>query len=186
MAGQMLYVVDLKSLIEEMGEHWTKPKISSFDCSSINMDVLLFLHEKAFEFSKRGFASTHLVFLSDAERTLVGYFAMAVKSFVILGNLKGLTGRMKKHIPNYSQFHPEANCYVMPVPLIGQLGKNYAVENKKSIQGCELLTLACNKVKETQRVFSGRFVYVECEDKPRLVSFYQKTDSFNSVNEYLI
>lgn len=36
-----------------------------------------------------------------------------------------------------------------------------------------LLKLACDKIKIAQDVLGGRYVYLECEDKPKLKEFYE-------------
>jgi len=41
------------------------------------------------------------------------------------------------------------------------------------ISGDVLLKLACDKVKEAQDILGGRFVFLECEDKPVLEEFYK-------------
>lgn len=41
------------------------------------------------------------------------------------------------------------------------------------ITGDMLLKLACNKVKIAQEVLGGKFVFLECEDKPKLIEFYE-------------
>lgn len=33
--------------------------------------------------------------------------------------------------------------------------------------------MATDKVRETQLILGGKFVYLECEDKPQLLRFYQ-------------
>lgn len=59
------------------------------------------------------------------------------------------------------------------MPLIGQLGKNYYNGYNDLISGDILLKLACDKVKEAQDILGGRFVFLECEDKPQLKDFYE-------------
>ena len=40
------------------------------------------------------------------------------------------------------------------------------------IRGNELLQLALDKIKEIQKEAGGKFVYLECEDKEKLIEFY--------------
>ena len=54
-------IVNLKLLVEEIGEEETKTLLSNFSCP-LNEDVEEFLRIKAIEFSKQGLAQTHLVF----------------------------------------------------------------------------------------------------------------------------
>lgn len=42
------------------------------------------------------------------------------------------------------------------------------------ISGNILLKLACDKVKEAQDILGGRFVFLECEDEPKLKEFYEE------------
>ena len=42
------------------------------------------------------------------------------------------------------------------------------------ITGDELLKIACDKIWEVKRNFSGRHVYLECEDNLKLIDFYSR------------
>ena len=42
------------------------------------------------------------------------------------------------------------------------------------ITGDELLSEACNKIKRMQIDMGGKFAYLECEDKPKLIDFYSR------------
>ena len=67
----------------------------------------------------------------------------------------------------------------MSAPLIGQLGKNFANSYNTLISGDELLKLALDKVKKMQEIVGGKIVYLECEDKPRLIDFYSENGFVN-------
>ena len=75
---------------------------------------------------------------------------------------------------NHGTFRPDTKEYIVPAPLIAQLGKNYADGNNYLISGDDLLQMATNKVKEIQNEIGGRFVYLECEEKEKLLSFYRR------------
>lgn len=53
-------VVNLKLMVEELGEERTKELLSSFSCP-LNEDVENFFTQKAVEFSKRSLSQTHIV-----------------------------------------------------------------------------------------------------------------------------
>jgi len=53
------------------------------------------------------------------------------------------------------------------------LGKNFCNEYDKLITGDELLKIALDKIFEAQQIVGGKIVYVECEDTPALIDFYQ-------------
>ena len=167
-------VVNLKDLLEELGEERVKDILAEFDCV-YNEDVNYFLHEKAIEFTKRGFSTTYLVFLPfRGEPVLVGYFAIATKS-IDFYKLSGFNSRYKNKITTYATYDQRLKKHTLPIYLIGQLGKNYsAVDEVLSLfSGEQLLRLACDRVKFIQSLSSGRFVYLECEDTPALVKFYE-------------
>ena len=77
--------------------------------------------------------------------------------------------------------------------LLGQLGKNYSeiAVKAKAITGNELLSLACIELKKAYEVVGGRILYLEWENHPKIVDFYErngfrKLEDFKSVNNQLI
>ena len=66
--------------------------------------------------------------------------------------------------------------------LFGQLGKNYYNNYNNYISGDILLRLACQQVKEVQKLIGGRFVFLECEDIPKLKAFYE-SNGFKCYNK---
>ena len=84
--------INLKDLVEQIGEDATKGILSSFECP-INKDVEIFIRDKAIEFTKHGISSTHLVFWESfseffgESRELVGYYTLASKSIILLSDL---------------------------------------------------------------------------------------------------
>lgn len=165
---------NLSDLTDMLGEDDVKSILSSFSCP-MNKDVEDFIRNKAIEFSKRGFAKTHLVFwVSDdqTEKEFVGYYTVASK--VIKVEKKAVSKSVGKRLRAQGINSHDDNEYIVPAPLIGQLGKNYADGNNCLISGNELLTLAVEKVKLVQNEIGGRFVYLECEEKEKLLEFYQE------------
>ncbi len=170
--------MNLMDVIDQIGEEATKSLLSDFSCP-LNKDVEYFLKNTAIEFSKQRISSTFLVMASyKKEYVLVGYFTLANKVFVLTKNSVP-SNRWKKRLSKFCSFDPEVKRYILPVPLIGQLGKNYAKSYNKLISGDELLKLALDKVKEMQLLVGGRLVYLECEDIPRLVDFYSSNGFVN-------
>lgn len=64
--------------------------------------------------------------------------------------------------------------YTVSAPLIAQLGKNFTDGNDTLIAGSDLLQLAVNKIRKIQKEIGGRFMYLECEDNKKLLTFYKK------------
>ena len=163
-------IVNLKMLIEEAGEERTKELLSGFSCP-LNPDVEYFLRQKAIEFSKRGFSQTHLVFASfRGKPEIAGYFCLASKYIAV--DASKLSKTLRKRIKQFSFYDKRIKEYCLSAPLIAQLGKNYRDGLNSLISGDELLKLACNKVSSIQFDLGGKFVYLECEDKPKLLEFY--------------
>ena len=168
-----LYVeINLAELLKGIGEDETKHILSSFYCP-LNSDVESFLKTKAIEFSKQGIAKTQLVFWAsedEAEKELVGYYALATKSFSIRKN--DVSKSAYRRISKYGTYDDRIKECTVPSILIGQLGKNYADGNNCLISGAELLELAINRIRTIQNQTGGRYTYLECEDKPKLLDFY--------------
>jgi len=62
--------------------------------------------------------------------------------------------------------------FVIPAPLIAQLGKNFTDGLNTELSGDELLKMALEKVSAAQFILGGKIVYIECEDVPKLLKFY--------------
>lgn len=169
-------LVNLKEMIEEVGEDRVKEILSAFSCP-LNKDVEFFLHNKAIEFAKQGIAQTQLVFTSyKGEPVLVGYFTLSNKVLEIpRKNVSKTTAKKVSRFAMERDFHYSmTDNYMISAPLIGQLGKNFANEYNKLISGDVLLKLETDKVHAIQSVLGGKFVYLECEDKDSLIKFYSE------------
>lgn len=189
-------LVNLVNFLDALGEERVKGFLSDFSCP-MNPDVEYFLRAKAIEFSKRGFAQTHLVFASYRDKpVLVGYFSLASKYITVSG--EALTSKLRSRIKNFATFDSRIRCYCLSAPLIAQLGKNYSNNYNELITGDELLKMACEKVSRIQMDLGGRFAYLECEDKHKLIDFYRRNgfcefdkrkldkDETNLDGEYLV
>ena len=58
--------------------------------------------------------------------------------------------------------------------MIAQLGKNFTSNYSELITGDELLQMACDIIADIQLSIGGKIIYIECEDKPKLLSFYER------------
>lgn len=132
---------------------------------SINSDIEDFLKNSAVGFAKRKQAVTYLVY---KEKILVGYFAIAVKTFEIKESYISKT--MCKKLQRVCQLDDDNNCYRPSAILIAQLGKNFSYKNK--ITGNELLEIAMETVLDIQYMAGGVITFLECENKTSLIDFY--------------
>ncbi|WP_295164867.1 N-acetyltransferase [Selenomonas sp. F0473] len=167
-------VVNLRDLIDAGKDEEIDDIRSEFSCP-YNKDVENFIKEKAVLFSKQGIATTYLVLKQyRGEDAVVGYFSIAQKYFHIDLKKNSLSNTQRKRINKFSSYDEDLRRYIVSALLIGQLAKNYANGYDRLIEGDKLLRIACDKVMQIQRISSGRFVYLECEDKPRLLEFYER------------
>lgn len=170
MRGFQLF--NLLDILATQGREKTTTDLLNFDCN-LNIDVEDFLRNKAVTFAEQRISSVWLIFASFKDTwRLVGYFALANKILRISPSAMSQT--MRKRIAKFAIFDSNLKRYVLPAPLIGQLGKNFRDEYNKLITGDELLQIACDKIAEGQRIFGGRVVFVECEDVPALIRFYER------------
>lgn len=174
---------NLRDLLAELGEERTSEILSAFECP-LNPDVQSFLREKAILFSRHGYASTYLVFASyQGSVVLIGYYALAMKAVVIKGSL--LSSRWRGRLRRFAFYDSDLKQFTLSLPLIGQLGKNYAHHYDRLISGDDLLGIACETVREIQLMSSGKMVYLECEDVLPLTSFYERNGFFRFANRNL-
>ncbi len=158
-------------MYEAIGEEKTKEILSKFECN-INKDVEYFIKEKAIQFLKMRISTTFLVSTSYKEKeVIVGYFSLTNKTTKIKKSL--LSNSLKKRISRFAEPLSTDKYFFISLPLIGQLGKNYANNYNSLIKGDDLLKLACDKIKEAQNILGGKFAFIECEDKEKLKEFYE-------------
>ena len=75
---------------------------------------------------------------------------------------------MRKRLARFAINDELNKSYSISLPLIGQLGKNYKNTYNNLISGDILLKLACDKIREVQKILGGKFVMLECEDKEKI------------------
>lgn len=177
--------VSLHDMINELGEksETIHKLISEFSCP-LNKDVERFFKESAIEFAKQSIAPTYLIFASYKDELVqVGYYTLCTKTIQVAK--KHVSSNLRKRLKKFAAINPETGDLVVISPLIAQLGKNYCNGYNKLIPGDILLKMAIDRVREGQRIFGGKTVYVECEDKPKLLDFYQR-NGFVTFNKRLL
>lgn len=165
-------IIRIADMYEALGEEKLKKILNDFQCE-LNKDVEYFIKEKAIEFYKMDVSQTFIVTSSYKEKeVIVGYFALTNKATKIKkGSLKS---NWRKRLSRFAnQNESDEKYFSISLPLIGQLGKNYYNGYDKLISGDLLLKLACDKVREAQKILGGKLVFLECEDKPKLQEFYE-------------
>lgn len=164
-------IISLEDICNSIDKDKVKKIVSDFECD-LNKDVETFFKDKAIEFCRQGIAKTFIITSSFQNRQVIaGYFSIATKTVEVKKSL--LNNKTRKRLSRFAVNDSSNSIFEVPLPLIGQLGKNYKNGYNKLISGDVLLKIACNKVKEAQKIVGGRFAYLECEDKPKLKEFYE-------------
>jgi hypothetical protein len=165
-------IINIIDLYEELGEDQVTQFLSSFYCP-YNTDIEEFLKFKAIGFSRQGIAATYIVIVRDGgSNVIVGYFSLANK-VILVDPVTAKNSNWRRRFDRFGKFQEETNSYLLAVPLIGQLGKNFANRAGDLIMGSELISYAEEKIRATQRIIGGKMVYIECADEKALVSFYE-------------
>ena len=87
-----------------------------------------------------------------------------------------LSKTLQRKIERFSSLDTEANSYQASAFLLAQLGKNLNIDTGKRIKGDELLKCSLDVLKKVQHLIGGGIVFLECEDKPKLIDFYQQNN----------
>lgn len=172
-------IVNLSEMVENVGEDRTKSILSDFSCP-YNSDVERFIKQKAIPLIPQQISKSFLVFSPyKGEQVLVGYYTVCYKSLVVYR--EQLNRKTYNRLSKFSDDNDGKKLHI-PAPLIAQLGKNFTNGYDKLISGDELLKLACDKIAMVQKNIGGKIVYLECEEKEKLVSFY-KSNGFQYIGK---
>lgn len=87
-----------------------------------------------------------------------------------------------RRISRVGKIDKDNDTYVLSAFLIAQLGKNYCDGINNKISGEKLMGLALKKIKHVQNMIGGMVVFVEADNKEKLLDFYIKKNKFCIVN----
>jgi len=148
--------------------------LNDFNCS-IEYDIDNFLKTKALDFEKRDVSKTYLL-IDILNKKIVGYFTLSLTTFLINSKIS------KTKIYKIDGFNKNKQC--LNFYLIGQLGidDKYRKLHKSEGLGTLLLTLAIEKIKQAQKLISGRYILVDSVKNKKVIQFYQDND-FNILLE---
>lgn len=79
----------------------------------------------------------------------------------------------QKKLAMYGRLDEASNCYDVSAFLLAQFGKNYSVQNGAAISGDLLMDYVFRILFKAQRLIGGGVVFLECEEKDKLLEFYQ-------------
>lgn len=167
---QQIKQINILDMMKMYGEDSCRAILSTFMCP-LNLDVEDFIHNKAIEFARQRIAITFLVFKqSENGSAFVGYYTLANKFVSIAGTY--LSKTLQKKIAKFSQYDDSLKRFMVSMPLIAQLGRNFNPNQPLSITGSDLLSIALQRVLDVEYLIGGKTVYIECNDQPKLFDFY--------------
>lgn len=125
---------------------------------------------KAITHEKKSKSRTYLIIDTDkleqnSEICILAYFTIANKTLFI--DEKEVSRTTVKKLDGLSKNKTELPSY-----LIGQIGKNDKYSDL--ISGDEIINYAMDVINQVYELIGGRFVLIECNDHPKLISFYEK------------
>ena len=165
---------NLRKLLNEYEEIDINEMLKNFRSiknSGTKNDIEIFLHEKAIKFEKSSISSTYVVFSEDNE--ILGYFTIANRSLVISKENFGILSKtQQKKLGNSAAILKNGDLMTSSF-LLGQLGKNYSDDIENLITGRELLTFAYNLFLKIKELINVKYIWLECQNEPKLISFYQ-------------
>lgn len=171
--------INILDLIDIIGEDAVNRLLSGFSCPK-NLEIESFVKKSAIDFAKRKLSVTHLMLNETSD--LMAIFTLAHKALEIED--KNLSSSTRKKLQRYARLNETTNTYTVSAFLVAQFGKNYANGINLSVNGNSLMESAILILKAVQREVGGGIVYLECEDNPQLLSFYQHPEnSYRPFNE---
>lgn len=172
-------ISSIRDMLANNQEDMIRSYIETYSCEtekedgtkkSLNPDIERFLSSNAIQFARMKTAMTYLV-IDEEDGALLGYFSLAHKPLEIPAG--GIPRKIKDKIKSFSSLDEENDCYSVSAFLIGQFGKNYAVDNGRRISGTELMNIAIEKLRSAQNIVGGTIAYLDCEADAELIQFYE-------------
>lgn len=158
--------MQILDLLDSVGEDALNGILSDFSCPR-NSEIEDFLKKNSVDFARKKMSITHLIMNSSMQ--CVAYFTLAHKPINV--REKDLSKTAHKKMARYAKFDEALKAYTVATFLLAQLGKNYAVES--SISGNRIMDLVYDRLAVVQHEIGGGIAFLECEDKERLIRFYE-------------
>ena len=118
----------------------------------------------------------------DNAGDILSIFALTHKALYV--SCDGMTKRSKARLERYAQFDKDSCTYLGSAFLIAQFGMNDAVPRPTDWNGTRLMEKTFEVPGSVQKEIGGGIVYLECEDKPKLLDFYQnEKNGFHKFSE---
>lgn len=160
-------VINILDMIESVGEDEVKSILSDFSCKR-NPEIENFVRKNAVDFAKKKMSITYLV-VDDTE-SISAIFTLTHKAIEITN--KNLSNTMRKRIQRHSRLDESTDSFNVSAFLIAQFGKSDTKTSEENISGNALMDFTFEVLTAVQHDIGGGLVYLECEDKEKLINFY--------------
>ena len=160
-------VINILDMIESVGEDEVKSILSDFSCKR-NPEIENFVKKNAIDFAKKKMSVTYLVV--DNTESISAIFTLTHKAIEITN--KNLSNTMRKRIQRHSRLDESTDSFNVSAFLIAQFGKSDIKTSEENISGNALMDFTFEVLTAVQHDIGGGLVYLECEDKEKLINFY--------------
>jgi len=161
-------ILNIIELLDCIGREKSIELLSAFH-SDKNEEIEYFLKNKAIDFALQKISMTHLVF--NQAKDLVGYFTLASKQLEVQRGR--ISNTLLNKVKRYGRYSDDSGTLQASAYLIAQLGKNSTLQEGGAITGDALIEYAVSILKTVQRHVGGGIVFLECEEREKLLAFYE-------------
>ena len=160
---------NIHDMLEQGGRDSVSAFLKQFTCP-VNHEIETFVTDRAVEFALKKISVTYFVLNSSNE--ISGFFTLTHKpSFILIGALGSKT--LERKLERFSSGMRIDDRFLSSAFLIAQFGKNMTPLKGEMISGNELMDCAFEVLEDVQRKIGGGVVFLECENKQKLLDFYQ-------------
>lgn len=174
-----IQIMNILDVLEYDGEEKLNDRLSAFSCPA-NMEIDNFLKVNALNFARRKLSITYLIF-DEIDGQILGYFTLAHKAIEIKN--ENLSNTTRRRLSSHAKLDSDTNSFTVSAFLLAQIGKNYGVDCGKRIMGNELIGYANDIMADIQHRIGGGIIYLDCEDKQHLKSFYIEKNHYKIFGE---
>ena len=160
-------VINILDMIDSAGEDTVSAALSKFSCSK-NPEIENFVRKNAIDFAKKKMSITYLVYGDNGK--IAGIFTLTHKALELRNDV--LSNTTRKKVQRHSRLDESTNSFNVSAFLIAQFGKSDSFVADKSLSGSELMDFTFDVLSVVQHDIGGGLVYLECEDKEKLINFY--------------
>ena len=174
-------VVNILDMVDTVGEDALSAVHSEFTCK-MNLGIETFVRKNAIDFAKKKTAITYLVYGENGK--IAAIFTLTHKAVKVSSEVLSNTNRKK--LKRYAGFDSDKKSFTVSAFLIAQFGKNESFTYYHSLSGNKLMDFTFDVLGSVQHAIGGGFVYLECEEKKKLLDFYSaRPNNFHIFGERL-